>query len=606
MEHKNYWTTRASRRRFVGGAGAAALGAAGLGLVGCGDDDDGGSNTPSGGGASPAGSATTGATSAPATREPTDGSYYHTNGASTTFLTQDAHRELLPNSSSIMSYAYSKVVTYDDPDKGTIRGDIAATVPEQPDPATYVFTLSPDIKWQKKAPLNGRAFTIDDLKWNFERQMAAKDFSGKDVKDFYRNSGIYKYVDKVEAVDATHLKVTLKAPRPIWLDAMCNEQNLLMSREAAELIEPNLNKPNVDLVIGTGPYVFTQFEPGKRVIAERNPEYFRKKRGDKVQFFDKIVQTDLGMDPNPIRIAFEQKNIDQFQSPVGQIIKDVQAATKARLIETPDPNTNFTLAASMVNEPFKSNMQVRQAVHLALDRQQVVQLIFEGRGRVHSVVPFSYTEWALTPEELEKTPGFRSDKTQDLKDAKAMWEAGGGPALGEISLNVNEVATWQQASVHEWLPAMLNKNLGTSQFKAVYLPTASVLPHIAGPSFNTLLCNWVIWTSPDPRQRMSDDFTPGGALNFPRFDNAELTAMSAKALAEFDVKKAQEYVREAQRIANKYAGAGKFHMASGVRNTLQHPYLQWKTSFIGYSGPIAQVSWIDQKDPSFASRPKLF
>ena len=61
-EESNYWLrlqkSRVGRRRFLGGAATAGVGAAAFGLVGCGDDDDGGTTA--------TGTTASGTTAAPA------------------------------------------------------------------------------------------------------------------------------------------------------------------------------------------------------------------------------------------------------------------------------------------------------------------------------------------------------------------------------------------------------------------------------------------------------------------------------------------------------------------------------------------------------------
>ena len=47
-------------------------------------------------------------------------------------------------------------------DNTAMEGDIASGW-EQPDPLTYIFKMKPNVKWQDKAPMNGRAATATDF-----------------------------------------------------------------------------------------------------------------------------------------------------------------------------------------------------------------------------------------------------------------------------------------------------------------------------------------------------------------------------------------------------------------------------------------------------------
>ena len=66
------------------------------------------------------------------------------------------------------------------PWKPELEADLA-TKWEKPDASTFVFTLAPNIKWQNVAPLNGREFKVDDIKYMINRgQTHAKNTSKTD------------------------------------------------------------------------------------------------------------------------------------------------------------------------------------------------------------------------------------------------------------------------------------------------------------------------------------------------------------------------------------------------------------------------------------------
>ena len=48
---------------------------------------------------------------------------------------------------------------------------------DTPDPLTIIFNIGKGIKWQNKAPMNGREFTADDVVFNFHRMLGLGDFA---------------------------------------------------------------------------------------------------------------------------------------------------------------------------------------------------------------------------------------------------------------------------------------------------------------------------------------------------------------------------------------------------------------------------------------------
>jgi len=128
------------------------------------------------------------------------------------------------------SFVYNKAIKAKlgataDPFKLELEPDLAEKWEQtKPDATEFVFTFRQGVKWQNKAPVNGRAFSAEDVKLVFERYQA----SGVQ-KDFFAA------VDKMELPDANTLKVSLKepyvdfpasiatysfiTPRDLWMDS---------------------------------------------------------------------------------------------------------------------------------------------------------------------------------------------------------------------------------------------------------------------------------------------------------------------------------------------------------------------------------------------------
>ena len=133
MREQNYWVRRAAmqrlgRRRFLGGASAAGLGAAAFGLVGCGDDDDDGGSPTSASG-SPA-ATTAGASPTAAAEQPYDGNVYQAIWlGGSQFDSVDVHRNFRDETSWLSNQILNKIVRYSNPDTGDREGDQCPPLP---------------------------------------------------------------------------------------------------------------------------------------------------------------------------------------------------------------------------------------------------------------------------------------------------------------------------------------------------------------------------------------------------------------------------------------------------------------------------------------------
>jgi peptide/nickel transport system substrate-binding protein len=604
---ENYWLRRKtylSRRTFLRGSAAGAVGAGALAVVGCGDDDD---ETPT-----PTATRTaTGTTPGAATRTPTaaagtpkDGSYYsaHLVGAGTTL---DMHRELYRGVILQMSLAYNNLIAWDNLDAGTMTAEIAEKLPEQPDQTKYVFTIRKGIKWQNKPPANGRELTMDDIRFNIERQMTKKLSNGEEAANFYRHGPIYSHIDKVEYTDDTHFTVTLKKPRAPWLSTFCDEFNVIQSPEVLKQIEGDFATFDPKYVLGTGPYIVDRVAIQTGSHMTRNPDYFLKKLGAEVQYFDEIFFSNLGTDVNAVRAAFEQKQIDVFTTPQRNVIDAVASAQPAATkLQIANPNLNLEFAYAYTNSPAFSNPNIRKAVYIATDRKLVAEQHFQGLARPNPPIPWAFTDWAIPQTELATYPGYRQNKEEDIKEARALWAAGGGEALSADLFQMVIVDTADQ-SLKEWFPAMLNRNLNTNKFSVTSIPVSSLLQYNTSQNSVGYLGGWDQWTSPDPRQRFADVHSATGNINFWKYSTPEMEALIAKAFETFDRAEAIKIMKDAQKVALNDAGAGHIHMAGAITQILQWPYVKRVGPyFITYERNLGKRSWIDQTDPTFQGRRK--
>ena len=595
---------RFSRRTMLKGAALGAGGAAAAVMVGCGDDEEAPAppeepeSTPE---------STPEATATAAAVRPTgpqEGSYYSALGGST--FSMDQHRAV--TAGGIITYAYDGLVSYDDINVGSVRGVMAESLPEQPDEVTYVFKLRPGIKWQNKAPADGRDFTADDLAWNLQRQVSRELSNGDIGTDFALYGTVYRHVESFQIVDDQTLQIVLNGPKATWLDGMCGSQNVMMYRDVAEQIEADPNNRSQEVIVGTGPYIVEEYDPEGRSTAARNPDWFLKGAGEDVQYFDSIRNTFLPPDVNARRAAFEQKQLDWIGGvldagnpyPFQFIQSLVDSVPDLEVQDAGDPNNNRALIMSFQRGPF-AIPALRQAYFLAIDRKTVIDSDFAGQGRPDGPIPWPYIEWAIPQEELAQTPGYREDKDLDLQDARALWEAGGGPDIGPVPIVISEGP--QGTAAAEWFSAMMKQNLD-SDTAVEFVPVTSLFPYLTGETFTAHLGALGAWVSPDPRNRFTLSHHSTGGINFAKYNDPEVDRLIDNAGSTLDREAAIRDIQDAQRILLKDANGGSDCLAGGTYRYLKWPYLNMDIHpwWSYWYRNVTFRSWIDQTDPSFAGR----
>ena len=622
---------RTSRRRFLQGSAIAGIGAAGLGLVGCGDDDEEEPTATSEPGETPDPTATSEpgetpqptatataragetpqptatATEAPpdTSAVPTDGSYYSQVGEPFVGITLDIHRGVSGIAGGVEGSAYSGLIRFDDIPAPTFRGDLARHLPEQPDAVTYIFELRDNVVWHEKPPTNGRPFTMDDVRWNLDRQLTRTLADGTVADDFTLTNTVFTHIDSLDYVNDETISFTLKQPRGTWLESLAFAG--FMDQGVAEQIESDPDVISADRIVGTGGYMFTEFVPDGRRIAERHPNWHLRQAGEEVQYFDALALLDVGADVNAVRIALEQKQVDwiggrfQRQAYAPEFMQAIQDANSdIERLDVPALNANRALIYSWEIGPF-SNPLIRQAFYLALDRQLVLQQDFAGEGRITGPLPWAFTDWALSEEEILQQPGYALNKDDELQEARQLWEAGGGEDLED---NIELVANEPDAvRLSEWFTAMMNGNLGTDKIEVKGIPGGSILPYLTGEDPIAFLTPVSAWTSPDPRQRLARSYTTAGSINFGKYSNPGMDDLFDQAAATLDRDEAISTMKDIQRLAMTESGAGTILMAAATGRFLKWPYL--KMEFNPWRLPVDERSWIDQSDSTFSGRPSL-
>ena len=260
---EKYWRDRTSRRRFLGTAGAAGVGAAGLALVGCGDGDS------TSGGANTLATATPGAAASPTSADPLagvkrGGVYKGVNTGDPPSI--DPYGTLSFLTKRVASFSYGRLYKYRtdpkvEPASVLPAPDVAAGAEASPDGLKWTIKLRPGLKFHNVAPVNGRAVTSDDVKFSWGRATEAKN----------TNATQLKFVDKVEYPDASTVAFTLKAPNAAFLDILADANLLqIMPTEAEGKFDP------AKLMIGSGPWIFDSYTPSEKFVYKKNPDWYEK------------------------------------------------------------------------------------------------------------------------------------------------------------------------------------------------------------------------------------------------------------------------------------------------------------------------------------------
>jgi peptide/nickel transport system substrate-binding protein len=251
----------------------------------------------------------------------------------------------------------------------TLKGDLAESWQPSGDHRVWTFKLRQGVKWQNLPPLKGREFVAADVKYCFEQY----------AKEGFQSSN-FQEIEGFETPDKYTVRIHLKSPNVFFPQAVAEPVAVLFSREVLEE-DGDLKKR----AIGTGPYILKEHTRKVRIVLQKNPDYWNKDR----PYIDEY--TILSTPDAATRLAtFRTGQADFFW---------VASPSEVETVRKTNPNVQvqafhntlapFGVALAQDKPPF-NDLRVRRAISMAIDRQKMVDTVFEGHGIVGWGVPYIY------------------------------------------------------------------------------------------------------------------------------------------------------------------------------------------------------------------------
>ena len=324
--------------------------------------------------------------------------------------------------------------------------------------------------------------------------------------------------------------------------------------------------------------------------------------------YDGIRYLNLFTDQAAQQAAFEQKELDVFSPTANSVIEDLLSRLKDQITErrvfsaNPQAGTYYGGAAPW-NDP-----NLIGAIFRALNRRDLIQSLLQGKGVLSGNVPPTQSAFGLTEGELITYPGYLEDRAKDEAEAKAMWEAGGGPALGEVTVDIPDIWEGLYSGGASLITSNLNRVLGNT-FSAKIEPYSTITTKIVNQQYgNGTAATWWGWiteiTDPEPSLLLyltHNSKQPQFAQYGVKIDKVD--SLTDSLVAEFDIAKRQEMTKEINReLLNAY-GAGIHYSLVGVSSVLNWNYYHpAETAPFVTSHMTGTEAWLDSKDPTWQGR----
>ena len=299
---------------------------------------------------------------------------------------------------------------------------------ETPDATTMVFKVRQGVHWHDKEPMNGRELTAQDIEYNFHRVWGlGSGFTAP--HEIYTGPLARIPVESVTATDTHTVAFKLKQPR---LGAL----ELILLDHGAFILPPEVIKQHGDVkewrnLVGTGPFMLTDWVDGSSTTWTKNPDYWgfdEKFPENRLPYFDG-VRALIMPEPATILAALRSAQVDY----VGWIgVAEMLYTTEKESIERTNPEITFypwsirsenAFAFNMSKDnPFSKDVRVRRAMQMALDLETMNDTYFKGtarwkpRGLLGDAILGYTTPFEEWPEEVRKGYMYDPEGAEKLLD----------------------------------------------------------------------------------------------------------------------------------------------------------------------------------------------
>ena len=246
-----------------------------------------------------------------------------------------------------------------------IEPDLAESWTSNPSGTEWTFKIRAGVQCHG----NYGAFTAEDAAFSLKRA------ASKETSAF---AGDFAALDKIEALDASTLRITLKSPLPSLLGLVSNYHGgLMVCRKAALELGDGFGKNP----IGTGPFAFVAYQPQQFVKLAAHKTYFRGAPQLETITY-RYIPSDATRD-----LAFRSGEVDMmFGRQTNQWVERTKEVPGAVVVAMEPAELN-SIYLNTKSKPL-DDIRVRQAIAHGVNRKAMVQFTGDKVAReAISVVP---------------------------------------------------------------------------------------------------------------------------------------------------------------------------------------------------------------------------
>ena len=418
---------------------------------------------------------------------------------------------------------------------GTPEPGLAEKWDVSEDGLTWTFHLRENIKWSSGEPV-----TADDFKFAWLRVLEPATASEYAYMLHYikggqaYNEGKGKKEDVgINVIDSRTLEVKLERPTAYFA-------SLAASPTYAPIREKFFDEKGknfaleADAMEYSGPYKIKSWKHDSNFIMVKNENYWNKDH-IKIDEVEMVLVADSTAELN----AFNNGEIELIRLTAEQY-KRYEKDPRVNVFRN---NSVWYLEYNMENK-FLANKKIRQALTLAVDKEEMANTIVKGTGEAaYGIVPTGFPGESKTfrEENGDSYPKYNPE------EAKRLYKEGlaelGVTELPELSLIINEAGN--NKKIAEYVQEKIRTNLGAN-IRIEPIPFKERMARLQQKDFEIVLSGWGSDYA-DPMTYI-DLFVTNGGNNHSSYSNPKYDELIKTANNSSDNKVRMQAMRDAEKI----------------------------------------------------------
>jgi peptide/nickel transport system substrate-binding protein len=271
-----------------------------------------------------------------------------------------------------------------------LTGDLAESWEISSDNLTWTFHLRKGVTWH-----DGQPFTADDVKFSFELCLNPKNsmapcqygaplntlVGAKEVQ-----AGTATEIAGVKIVDPNTITLTFVTPNALFPTAI--SELFILPKHQLESVKPeDMKKSTIWATkpIGTGPFMWDKYTPGQSIELVPFPNYWRG-----APKLDRLIRREF-QDTAAALLAFDNGEVDFTYLTADEVTRE--KSNPNAIVLPGGSGVDNEIFLNDVKHPELKNKDFKQALLYAIDRQAIIDNLYNGFG---DIVPCLYARPNLT------------------------------------------------------------------------------------------------------------------------------------------------------------------------------------------------------------------